>query len=183
MNKILYKNNLKIWIVFIISTIILVSGIVSSIIFSSSYLSPLGNNYAIEDLNKLDKLIFPDKDKLSQVFLDEKISEKEKEEINKFNSLKYYEGKIKFIIQTRDRKTLYSIGSIISLDKNPISVYKKIGKLSINFVAYFKALFYKNIINDCNNYLRNPYTFYQDKIEVYEIQCAFNLNKSMMPQC
>ena len=70
----MYKNNLKIWIVFIISTIILVSGIVSSIIFSSSYLSPLGNNYAIEDLNKLDKLIFPDKDKLSQVFLDEKIS-------------------------------------------------------------------------------------------------------------
>ena len=176
----MYRNNFKIWFVFITSTIILIFGIVSSIIFSSSYLSPLGNNYAIEELNRLDKLIYADKRKLSQIFIDEKISKKEKEEINKFNSLKYYEGKIKFIIQTRDRKTLYTIGSIISLNKNPISIYEKIGKQSINFVAYFKALFYKNIINDCNNYLRNPYTFYQDKIEVYEIQCAFNLNKSMM---
>ena len=80
-------------------------------------------------------------------------------EINKFNSLKYYEGKIKFIIQTRDRKTLYYIGSIIPSNKNPISIYEKIGKQSINFVAYFKALFYKNIINNSqiflNQYLTN----------------------------
>ena len=179
MDKVLYKNNLKIWVVFIISTIILVFGIVSSIIFSSSYLSPLGNNYAIEELNRLNHLIYPEKEKLSQIFFDERISESEKKEINKLNLFKYYKGKIKFIIQSRDRKTLYSMGSI-SLNKTNITIYEKIGKHAINFVASFKELFFLNIINDCNKYLRNPYTFYQDKIEVYEIQCAFNLNKSMM---
>ena len=148
MDKILYKNNLKIWAVFIISIIILVFGIVSSIIFSSSYLSPLGNNYSIEDLNRLDKLIYPDKDKLSQLFLDEKISEKEKKVINTLDLFKFYKGKAKFIIQIRERKTLYERGSLIFLNKEDINVYENIGRQTINFVAAFKELFFNNIVND-----------------------------------
>ena len=65
-------------------------------------------------------------------------------------------------------ETLYSCGLRVS----------ELTDLKISDLFFKKVFFYK-VKNDCNDYFRNPYTVFQDKIEVYEIQCSFNLNKSI----
>ena len=66
-------NRLKVWLVLLFSTIILISGITASIIYSSSYLSPIGSNYAKEELKLLDKLMSKDYVELSNIFKDLKV--------------------------------------------------------------------------------------------------------------
>ena len=50
----------------------------------------------------------------------------------------------------------YSMGSLISLNKEDINVYKSIGRQTINFVAYFKELIFSNIINIISQYSYPP---------------------------
>ena len=171
---------IKIWLILIISSFILIVGIIFSIIMSSLYLSPLGKNYAQKELNKIDNIILNDHLILKEVFLDFNISKEESKIIDNLNIVKNIDGNIKFIIQERDRKVLYTKGSINNSSQRPNNYLITFGKLSMDFVAYFKKIFFNNIKNDCSDYFRNPYTVFQDKIEVYEIQCSFNLNKSMM---
>ena len=171
---------IKVWLILSISTIILLIGIVSSIFMSSLYLSPLGKNYANKQLNKLDAIVLNDYSILRDVFLDYKISNEEIKIIDNLNIVKTNVGNIKFIIQERDRKVLYNKGTINNFSEKSSNYLISIGKLSIDFVAFTKKVFFYKIKNDCNDYFRNPYTIFQDKIEVYEIQCSFNLNKSMM---
>ena len=174
-------NRLKIWLVLFFSTIVLISGITGSIIYSSSYLSPLGNNYAKEELKLLDKLISKDFIELSNIFKDYKVSEEEKDKISELSIIKYNLGKITFIVQQLDRKSIYTNNSTILTYKNKtVNFYERIGIESINFVVFIKKLFLKNKENDCNNIFRIPYRPYIDAIEIYEIQCAFKLNQSMM---
>mgnify|MGYP000744105628 CR=1 FL=1 len=61
-------NRLKVWLVLFFSTIVLISGVTASIIYSSSYLSPIGSNYAKEELQLLDELMSKDSIKLSKIF-------------------------------------------------------------------------------------------------------------------
>ena len=68
-------NRLKVWLVLFFSTIVLISGVTASIIYSSSYLSPIGSNYAKEELQLLDELMSKDYIKLSNIFKDLKVSE------------------------------------------------------------------------------------------------------------
>jgi signal transduction histidine kinase len=171
---------IKVWLILLISTFILLIGIVFSIFMSTLYLSPLGNNYAEKELNKLDNIILNDYSVLRDIFLDFNISKEEIKIIDNLNIVKNHSGNIKFIIQERDRKVLYSKGVIDNFSNKPQNYLISVGKLSIDFVASFKKVFFHKIKNDCNNYFRNPFTIFQDKIEVYEIQCSFNLNKSMM---
>mgnify|MGYP000844135681 FL=1 len=173
-------NRLKVWLVLLFSTIVLISGVTASIIYSSSYLSPIGSNYAKEELQLLDELMSKDSIKLSKIFKDLKISEEEKIQINELNILKQNLGKIKFIIQERDRREIYTKGEIITYNNKTVNFYERIGIESINFVVFLKKIILKNKENDCNDYFRNPYRSYRDQITIYEIGCAFNQNKSMM---
>ncbi len=173
-------GKIKIWSILLISTVVLIFGIIFSIVMSSSYLSPLGSNYAKKELETLDKLLLSDYSILTKIFSDLTITNEEKLELDRLGLLKYNIGKIKFIIQERDRRTIYSKGSIIINKEKYNSYFISVGKISIDFVAFFKKILFYNINNDCNKYFRNPYVSYQDKIEVYEVGCAFNLNKSMM---
>jgi signal transduction histidine kinase len=173
-------NRLKVWLVLLFSTIILISGITASIIYSSSYLSPIGSNYAKEELKLLDKLMSKDYVELSNIFKDLKVSEEEKNQIDELNIIKQNIGKIKFIIQERDRRTIYTKGSIITYNNKTVNFYERIGIESINFVVFIKKIILKNKENDCNDYFRNPDRSYIDEIEIYEIGCAFNKNESMM---
>lgn len=171
---------IKVLLILIISIIILIFGIIFSIFLSSFYLSPLGNKYAEKELNQVEKIILYDYPILKEIFLDFHISKDEKKSIDNLNVVKNISGNIKFIIQERDRKVLYTKGSITNSQIDNNSFLISIGKLSIDFAAFFKKIFFYKINNDCDDYLKNPYTVFQDKIEVYEIQCSFNLNKSMM---
>ena len=171
---------IKVWLILMISSFILIIGIILSIILSSLYLSPLGKNYALKELNKIDNIILNNHSILKEVFLDFNISKEEIKIIDNLNIVKNIDGNIKFIIQERDRKVLYTKGNINNSSQSANNYLVTIGKLSIDFVAYFKKFFFNNFKNDCSDYFRNPYTVFQDKIEVYEIQCSFNLNKSMM---
>ena len=173
-------NRLKVWLVLFLSTIVLISGIIASIIYSSSYFSPLGNNYAKEELKLLDKLMSKDYVELSLIFKDFKVSEEEKNQINELSIIKHNLGKITFIIQELDRKPIYEKGSIITSKNKTVNFYERIGIESINFVVFIKKIFLKNQENDCNDLFRMPYISYKDGIDVYEIQCAFKLNQSMM---
>ena len=173
-------NRLKVWLVLLFSTIILISGVTASIIYSSSYLSPIGSNYAKEELKLLDKLMSKDYVELSNIFKDLKVSEEEKNQIDELNIIKQNIGKIKFIIQERDRRTIYTKGSIITYNNKTVNFYERIGIESINFVVFIKKIILKNKENDCNVYFRNPDRSYIDEIEIYEIGCAFNKNESMM---
>ena len=173
-------NRLKVWLVLLFSTIILISGVTASIIYSSSYLSPIGSNYAKEELKLLDKLMSKDYVELSNIFKDLKVSEEEKNQIDELNIIKQNIGKIKFIIQERDRRTIYTKGSIITYNNKTVNFYERIGIESINFVVFIKKIILKNKENDCNDYFRNPDRSYIDEIEIYEIGCAFNKNESMM---
>ena len=173
-------NRLKVWLVLLFSTIVLISGVTASIIYSSSYLSPIGSNYAKEELQLLDELMSKDSIKLSKIFKDLKISEEEKIQINELNILKQNLGKIKFIIQERDRREIYTKGEIITYNNKTVNFYERIGIESINFVVFIKKIILKYKENDCNDYFRNPYRSYIDQIEIYEIGCAFNKNESMI---
>ena len=173
-------NRLKVWLVLFLSTIVLISGIIASIIYSSSYFSPLGNNYAKEELKLLDKLMSKDYVELSLIFKDFKVSEEEKNQINELSIIKHNLGKITFIIQELDRKPIYEKGLIITSKNKTVNFYERIGIESINFVVFIKKIFLKNQENDCNDLFRMPYISYKDGIDVYEIQCAFKLNQSMM---
>ena len=173
-------NRLKVWLVLFLSTIVLISGIIASIIYSSSYFSPLGNNYAKEELKLLDKLMSKDYAELSLIFKDFKVSEEEKNQINELSIIKHNLGKITFIIQELDRKPIYEKGLIITSKNKTVNFYERIGIESINFVVFIKKIFLKNQENDCNDLFRMPYISYKDGIDVYEIQCAFKLNQSMM---
>jgi len=173
-------NRLKVWLVLFLSTIVLISGIIASIIYSSSYFSPLGNNYAKEELKLLDKLMSKDYVELSLIFKDFKVSEEEKNQINELSIIKHNLGKITFIIQELDRKPIYEKGLIITSKNKTVNFYERIGIESINFVVFIKKIFLKNKENDCNDLFRMPYISYKDGIDVYEIQCAFKLNQSMM---
>ena len=173
-------NRLKVWLVLFLSTIVLISGIIASIIYSSSYFSPLGNNYAKEELKLLDQLMSKDYVELSLIFKDFKVSEEEKNQINELSIIKHNLGKITFIIQELDRKPIYEKGLIITSKNQTVNFYERIGIESINFVVFIKKIFLKNQENDCNDLFRMPYISYKDGIDVYEIQCAFKLNQSMM---
>ena len=173
-------NRLKVWLVLFLSTIVLISGIIASIIYSSSYFSPLGNNYAKEELKFLDQLMSKDYVELSLIFKDFKVSEEEKNQINELSIIKHNLGKITFIIQELDRKPIYEKGLIITSKNKTVNFYERIGIESINFVVFIKKIFLKNQENDCNDLFRMPYISYKDGIDVYEIQCAFKLNQSMM---
>ena len=173
-------NRLKVWLVLFLSTIVLISGIIASIIYSSSYFSPLGNNYAKEELKLLDQLMSKDYAELSLIFKDFKVSEEEKNQINELSIIKHNLGKITFIIQELDRKPIYEKGLIITSKNQTVNFYERIGIESINFVVFIKKIFLKNQENDCNDLFRMPYISYKDGIDVYEIQCAFKLNQSMM---
>ena len=173
-------NRLKVWLVLFLSTIVLISGIIASIIYSSSYFSPLGNNYAKEELKLLDQLMSKDYAELSLIFKDFKVSEEEKNQINELSIIKHNLGKITFIIQELDRKPIYEKGLIITSKNQTVNFYERIGIESINFVVFLKKIFLKNQENDCNDLFRMPYISYKDGIDVYEIQCAFKLNQSMM---
>ena len=171
---------IKVWLILLLSTFILLIGIVFSIFLSSLYLSPLGQNYAKKELNKVNKIVENDYSILKEVFKDFTISNEEKIVIDNLNIVKNNSGNIKFIIQERDRKVLYNKGIINNFTDKSSNNLIWIGKFSIDFAAFFKKVFFYKVKNDCNDYFRNPYTVFQDKIEVYEIQCSFNLNKSMM---
>ena len=173
-------NRLKVWLVLFLSTIVLISGIIASIIYSSSYFSPLGNNYAKEELKLLDQLMSKDYAELSLIFKDFKVSEEEKNQINELSIIKHNLGKITFIIQELDRKPIYEKGLIITSKNQTVNFYERVGIESINFVVFIKKIFLKNQENDCNDLFRMPYISYKDGIDVYEIQCAFKLNQSMM---
>ena len=173
-------NRLKVWLVLFFSTIVLISGVTASIIYSSSYLSPIGSNYAKEELQLLDELMSKDYIKLSNIFKDLKVSEEEKIQIDELSIIKQNLGKIKFIIQERDRRVIYSKGAIITYKNKTVNFYETIGIESINFVVFLKKIIFKNKENDCNDYFRNPYRPYTDQIAIYEIGCAFNKNESMM---
>ena len=173
-------NRLKVWLVLFFSTIVLISGVTASIIYSSSYLSPIGSNYAKEELQLLDELMSKDYIKLSNIFKDLKVSDEEKIQIDELSIIKQNLGKIKFIIQERDRREIYTKGAIITYNNKTVNFYERIGIESINFVVFIKKIILKNKENDCNDYFRNPYRSYIDQIEIYEIGCAFNKNESMM---
>ena len=173
-------NRLKVWLVLLFSTIILISGVTASIIYSSSYLSPIGSNYAKAELKLLDELMSKDYLTLSNIFKDLKVSEEEKIQIDDLYIIKQNLGKIKFIIQERDRRVIYSKGAIITYKNKTVNFYETIGIESINFVVFLKKIIFKNKENDCNDYFRNPYRSYTDQITIYEIGCAFNKNESMM---
>ena len=173
-------NRLKVWLVLFFSTIVLISGVTASIIYSSSYLSPIGSNYAKEELQLLDELMSKDYIKLSNIFKDLKVSEEEKIQIDELSIIKQNLGKIKFIIQERDRRVIYTKGAIITYNNKTVNFYERIGIESINFVVFIKKIIFKNKENDCNDYFRNPYRSYIDQIDIYEIGCAFNKNESMM---
>ena len=72
---------IKVWLILLISTFILLIGIVFSIFMSTLYLSPLGNNYAEKELNKLDNIILNDYSVLRDIFLDFNISKEPSESI------------------------------------------------------------------------------------------------------
>ena len=173
-------NRLKVWLVLFFSTIVLISGVTASIIYSSSYLSPIGSNYAKEELQLLDELMSKDYIKLSNIFKDLKVSDEEKIQIDELSIIKQNLGKIKFIIQERDRREIYTKGAIITYNDKIVNFYERIGRESINFVVFIKKIILKYKENDCNNYFRNPYRSYIDQIEIYEIGCAFNKNESMI---
>ena len=173
-------NRLKVWLVLFFSTIVLISGVTASIIYSSSYLSPIGSNYAKEELQLLDELMSKDYIKLSNIFKDLKVSDEEKIQIDELSIIKQNLGKIKFIIQERDRRVIYTKGAIITYNSKTVNFYERIGIESINFVVFIKKIIFKNKENDCNDYFRNPYRSYIDQIDIYEIGCAFNKNESMM---
>ena len=173
-------NRLKVWLVLLFSTIVLISGVTASIIYSSSYLSPIGSNYAKEELQLLDELMSKDYIKLSNIFKDLKVSDEEKIQIDELSIIKQNLGKIKFIIQERDRREIYTKGAIITYNDKTVNFYERIGIESINFVVFIKKIILKYKENDCNDYFRNPYRSYIDQIEIYEIGCAFNKNESMI---
>ena len=173
-------NRLKVWLVLFFSTIVLISGVTASIIYSSSYLSPIGSNYAKEELQLLDELMSKDYIKLSNIFKDLKVSDEEKIQIDELSIIKQNLGKIKFIIQERDRREIYTKGAIITYNDKTVNFYERIGIESINFVVFIKKIILKYKENDCNDYFRNPYRSYIDQIEIYEIGCAFNKNESMI---
>jgi len=173
-------NRLKVWLVLFFSTIVLISGVTASIIYSSSYLSPIGSNYAKEELQLLDELMSKDYIKLSNIFKDLKVSDEEKNQIDELSIIKQNIGKIKFIIQERDRREIYTKGAIITYNDKTVNFYERIGIESINFVVFIKKIILKYKENDCNDYFRNPYRSYIDQIEIYEIGCAFNKNESMI---
>ncbi len=173
-------NRLKVWLVLFFSTIVLISGVTASIIYSSSYLSPIGSNYAKEELQLLDELMSKDYIKLSNIFKDLKVSDEEKNQIDELSIIKQNLGKIKFIIQERDRREIYTKGAIITYNDKTVNFYERIGIESINFVVFIKKIILKYKENDCNDYFRNPYRSYIDQIEIYEIGCAFNKNESMI---
>ena len=173
-------NRLKVWLVLFFSTIVLISGVTASIIYSSSYLSPIGSNYAKEELQLLDELMSKDYIKLSNIFKDLKVSDEEKNQIDELSIIKQNLGKIKFIIQERDRREIYTKGAIITYNNKTVNFYERIGIESINFVVFIKKIILKYKENDCNDYFRNPYRSYIDQIEIYEIGCAFNKNESMI---
>ena len=173
-------NRLKVWLVLLFSTIVLISGVTASIIYSSSYLSPIGSNYAKEELQLLDELMSKDYIKLSNIFKDLKVSDEEKNQIDELSIIKQNLGKIKFIIQERDRREIYTKGAIITYNDKTVNFYERIGIESINFVVFIKKIILKYKENDCNDYFRNPYRSYIDQIEIYEIGCAFNKNESMI---
>ena len=173
-------NRLKVWLVLFFSTIVLISGVTASIIYSSSYLSPIGSNYAKEELQLLDELMSKDYIKLSNIFKDLKVSDEEKIQIDELSIIKQNLGKIKFIIQERDRRAIYTKGAIITYNNKTANFYERIGIESINFVVFIKKIILINKENDCNDFFRNPYRSYIDQIEIYEIGCAFNKNESMM---
>ena len=159
-------NRLKVWLVLFLSTIVLISGIIASIIYSSSYFSPLGNNYAKEELKLLDQLMSKDYVELSLIFKDFKVSEEEKNQINELSIIKHNLGKITFIIQELDRKPIYEKGLIITSKNQTVNFYERIGIESINFVVFIKKIILKNKENDCNDYFRNPDRSYLSLIHI-----------------
>ena len=118
--------------------------------------------------------------KLSNIFKDLKVSDEEKIQIDELSIIKQNLGKIKFIIQERDRREIYTKGAIITYNDKTVNFYERIGIESINFVVFIKKIILKYKENDCNDYFRNPYRSYIDQIEIYEIGCAFNKNESMI---
>ena len=59
---------IKVWLILLLSTFILLIGIVFSIFLSSLYLSPLqGHNYAKKELNKVNKIVENDYSTLKEV--------------------------------------------------------------------------------------------------------------------
>ena len=110
---------IKVWLILLLSTFILLIGIVFSIFLSSLYLSPLGQNYAKKELNKVNKIVENDYSILKEVFKDFTISNEEKIVIDNLNIIKNNFGNIKFIIQERDRKVLYNKGIINNYTDKP----------------------------------------------------------------
>ena len=159
-------NRLKVWLVLFFSTIVLISGVTASIIYSSSYLSPIGSNYVKEELQLLDELMSRDYIKLSNIFKDLKISDEEKIQIDELSIIKQNLGKIKFIIQERDRREIYTKGAIITYNSKTVNFYERIGIESINFVVFIKKIILKNKENDCNDYFRNPDRSYLSLIHI-----------------
>ena len=128
---------IKVWLILLLSTFILLIGIVFSIFLSSLYLSPLGQNYAKKELNKVNKIVENDYSILKEVFKDFTISNEEKIVIDNLNIVKNNSGNIKFIIQERDRKVLYNKGIINNFTDKPSNNLISIGKFSIDFAAFF----------------------------------------------
>ena len=133
---------IKVWLILLLSTFILLIGIVFSIFLSSLYLSPLGHNYAKKELNKVNKIVENDYSTLKEVFKDFIISNEEKIIIDNLNIVKNNSGNIKFIIQERDRKVLYNKGIINDFTDKPKNNLISIGKFSIDFAAFFKKFFF-----------------------------------------
>ena len=79
---------IKVWLILLLSTFILLIGIVFSIFLSSLYLSPLGQNYAKKELNKVNKIVENDYSILKEVFKDFTISNEEKIVIDNLNIVK-----------------------------------------------------------------------------------------------
>ena len=83
---------IKVWLILLLSTFILLIGIVFSIFLSSLYLSPLGQNYAKKELNKVNKIVENDYSILKEVFKDFTISNEEKIIIDNLNIVKNNSG-------------------------------------------------------------------------------------------
>ena len=85
----------------------------------------------------LDELMSKDYIKLSNIFKDLKVSDEEKNQIDELSIIKQNLGKIKFIIQERDRREIYTKGAIITYNDKTVNFYERIGIESINFVVYY----------------------------------------------
>ena len=136
---------IKVWLILLLSTFILLIGIVFSIFLSSLYLSPLGQNYAKKELNKVNKIVENDYSILKEVFKDFTISNEEKIIIDNLNIVKNNSGNIKFIIQERDRKTKTRTSNLDIYNHRPT---RTPGSLFFYYLLFYNStynyIFYKN---------------------------------------